>query len=168
MPDYLGTEGMGADDFLEICVESLVGTVFEMRLSQRETIGNIKLRLQRLEGIPRQHMHLLHRASELPDGKSLEECGIETGATLRLILALRGGPINTRRVPVPSSSNTHHRHQMQQNQDGTMNIPDDVKELMSRNRDNILDKIPKNGQVCKWAFAAAELGLAHDFEYLFR
>ena len=45
----------------EICVESLVGTVFEMRLSRRESVGNIKLRLQRLEGIPRQHMHLLHR-----------------------------------------------------------------------------------------------------------
>ncbi len=52
------------DDFLEISVESLVGTVFEMRLSKRETIGNIKLRLQRLEGIPRQHMHLLYRGTE--------------------------------------------------------------------------------------------------------
>ena len=39
-------------------MESLVGTVFEMRLSGGETVGNIKLRLQRLEGIPRQHMHL--------------------------------------------------------------------------------------------------------------
>ena len=30
------------------------------------------------------------------EAESLEECGVETGATLRLILALRGGPINTR------------------------------------------------------------------------
>ena len=43
------------------CVEFLMGTVFEMRLSGGETVGNIKLRLQRLEGIPRQHMHLLYR-----------------------------------------------------------------------------------------------------------
>ena len=37
-----------------------VGTVFEMRLSGDETIASIKLRLQRLEGIPRQQMHLLY------------------------------------------------------------------------------------------------------------
>ena len=42
--------------------------------------------------------------SELPNDASLEECGVETGATLRLILALRGGPINTRRVPVTAAA----------------------------------------------------------------
>ena len=31
-------------DLLEISVESLVGTVFEMRLSKLETVGNIKAR----------------------------------------------------------------------------------------------------------------------------
>ena len=53
-------------DFLEICVESLVGTVFEMRLSKFETIDNIKMRLQRLEGIPKAHMHLLYRGIFIP------------------------------------------------------------------------------------------------------
>ena len=48
-------------ELLEICVESLVGTVFEMRLSKKETISNIKTRLMRLEGIPKHHMHLLYR-----------------------------------------------------------------------------------------------------------
>ncbi len=38
-----------------------VGTVFEMRLSSSETVASIKGRLQRLEGIPRQQMHLLFR-----------------------------------------------------------------------------------------------------------
>ena len=50
-----------AEDVIEITVESLVGTIFEMRLSRHETISTIKLRLQRLEGIPRAQMHLLYR-----------------------------------------------------------------------------------------------------------
>ncbi len=51
------------DELLEICVESLVGTFFEMRLSRHETIASIKARLQSLEGIPRSQMHLLYRGA---------------------------------------------------------------------------------------------------------
>ena len=54
-------DAISDDDIVEICVESLVGTVFEMRLSRHETVANIKARLQRLEGIPKAHMHLLYR-----------------------------------------------------------------------------------------------------------
>lgn len=113
-------------DYLEISVESLVGTVFEMRLSPSETIGNIKARLQRLEGIPRQHMHLLHRGAELPDGASLADCRIEDGATLRLILALRGGPINTRRVPLQQ-----HVQQQQQQQHGQQHPPPAIRQFLN-------------------------------------
>ena len=66
-PDEAFNANHGDDDdsdLLEICVESLVGTVFEMRLSGHETVGNIKARLQRLEGIPRAHMHLLYRGEK--------------------------------------------------------------------------------------------------------
>ena len=59
--DDNGDDDSGSSELVEICVESLVGTVFEMRLSKKETISNIKLRLMRLEGIPRHHMHLLYR-----------------------------------------------------------------------------------------------------------
>ena len=134
-------ETVSSGDLVEISVESLVGTVFEMRLSKRETIANIKLRLQRLEGIPRHQMHLLYRGNELNDADSLEECAIESGATLRLILALRGGPINTRRVPLPQSSSSR-RQQQQQSQ-----IPEEIHMMMMQNKDKILDKIPPNGQV---------------------
>ena len=135
-------ETVSSGDLVEISVESLVGTVFEMRLSKRETIANIKLRLQRLEGIPRHQMHLLYRGNELNDADSLEECQIESGATLRLILALRGGPINTRRVPLPQSSSSRKQQQQQQSQ-----IPEEIHMMMMQNKDKILDKIPPNGQV---------------------
>jgi len=49
------------EDLLEISVETLLGAAFEMRLPKNETISSIKSRLQKLEGIPRSQMHLLHR-----------------------------------------------------------------------------------------------------------
>ncbi len=73
-----------------------MGTFFEMRLPSSETVASVKHRLQRLEGIPRQQMHLLLGERELPDAAGLRECGVRSGATLKLVLALRGGPINTR------------------------------------------------------------------------
>ena len=42
-----------------------------LRMSVQETVGNIKLRLQRLEGIPRQHMHLPYRCKISP---TLDHC----------------------------------------------------------------------------------------------
>eukprot|EP00094_Tigriopus_californicus_P006746 TCALIF_06497-PA protein Name:"Similar to ZFAND4 AN1-type zinc finger protein 4 (Homo sapiens)" AED:0.40 eAED:0.42 QI:122/1/0.5/1/1/1/2/0/145 len=126
------------DDVIEICVESLVGTIFEMRLSKYETIGSIKSRLHRLEGIPKSQMHLLHLGKELEDAPSLFEYHIESGSTLKLILALRGGPINTRRIPVPQSA-------MSRSVDPER-VPRDIRDLMARNRAQLLDKMPKNGQ----------------------
>jgi hypothetical protein len=46
---------------IDVQVTTLVGVIFELRLSPLETVGAIKNKLQRLEGIPRQQMHILHR-----------------------------------------------------------------------------------------------------------
>ena len=79
---------------------------------------------------------------ELPDALSLEDCGVENGSTLKLILAMRGGPINTRRVVIPSSNvrNTSGGEAV-----GSSN---NIEDIMLKNKEKILDKIPKNGQVC--------------------
>ena len=78
---------------------------------------------------------------ELPDALSLEDCGVENGSTLKLILAMRGGPINTRRVVIPSSNvrNTSGGEAV-----GSAN---NIEDIMLKNKEKILDKIPKNGQV---------------------
>ena len=74
---------------------------------------------------------------ELQDDLSLADCGIQNGATLKLVLSMRGGPINTRRIAMPPPK------QQQQNHD-------DLHNLMMRNKAQILEKIPANGQVFKW------------------
>ena len=83
---------------------------------------------------------------ELPDSMSLEECGVENGATLKLILAMRGGPINTRRVVI---SNTSGRNPSEHGSNETA-TSSHIEDIMLNNKDKLLDKIPKNGQVFKY------------------
>ena len=96
---------------------------------------------------------------ELPDSLSLEECGVENGATLKLILAMRGGPINTRRVVI---SNTSGRNPSE-------NGPNDnatsshIEDIMLKNKDKLLDKIPKNGQVFEFVSIITTFGLKYHF-----
>lgn len=78
---------------------------------------------------------------ELKDHASLAECNVESGATLKLVLALRGGPINTRRVPLPSNNNSNQQGQNQ------ANLQSDLQQIMMKNKDKIMDKMPPNGQV---------------------
>ena len=97
----------------------------------------------------------LQTGRELPDSLSLEECGVENGATLKLILAMRGGPINTRRVVI---SNTSGRNPSEHgpNDNATSSH---IEDIMLKNKDKLLDKIPKNGQVFKFVSIITTLGL---------
>ncbi|XP_041362257.1 AN1-type zinc finger protein 4-like isoform X2 [Gigantopelta aegis] len=119
---------------MELFVETLTGTAFELRVSPFETIMSVKAKIQRLEGIPISHQHLIWQSVELEDDYCLHDYSIHSGATLRLVLAMRGGPINTRRVPV---------------EDSTLR---EMAEYMEANRDEILDKLPNNRHVTLLVF----------------
>ena len=48
-------------------------------------------------GIPAYQQHLVWKEVELEDDRLLRDYNLYSGATLRLVLSIRGGPINTRR-----------------------------------------------------------------------
>ncbi|XP_063817566.1 AN1-type zinc finger protein 4 [Pseudophryne corroboree] len=85
---------------MELLIETLTGTCFELRVSPFETVVCVKARIQRLEGIPISQQHLIWNNVELEDEFCLNDYNISEGCTLKLVLAMRGGPINTRRVPL--------------------------------------------------------------------
>ncbi|XP_010868308.2 AN1-type zinc finger protein 4 isoform X2 [Esox lucius] len=85
---------------MELFIETLTGTCFELRVSPFETVISVKAKIQRLEGIPVAQQHLIWNSLELEDEYSLHDYSIAEGCTLKLVLAMRGGPINTRRVSV--------------------------------------------------------------------
>lgn len=86
---------------MDIYIETLTGTVYELRVSPFETVLSVKAKLQRLEDIAIPAQHLFYRSSELDDDWYLHDCGISHGSTLRLVIAMRGGPINTGRRTLP-------------------------------------------------------------------
>ena len=54
---------------------------------------------------------------------------------------MRGGPINTRRVVIPNSN-----VRSTSGGDSAINS-NNIEDIMLKNKEKILDKIPKNGQV---------------------
>ncbi|XP_032127530.1 AN1-type zinc finger protein 4 isoform X2 [Sapajus apella] len=86
-------------DTMELFIETLTGTCFELRVSPFEAVISVKAKIQRLEGIPICQQHLIWNNMELEDDYCLNDYNISEGCTLKLVLAMRGGPINTRKVP---------------------------------------------------------------------
>ncbi|XP_030628185.1 AN1-type zinc finger protein 4 [Chanos chanos] len=85
---------------MELFIETLTGTSFQLRVCPYETVISVKDKIQRLEGIPVSQQHLIWNSMELEDEYYLRHYNITEGCTLKLVLAMRGGPINTRRVTV--------------------------------------------------------------------
>lgn len=83
---------------LDLVIQTLSGTSFDLRVSPYETVMSVKARIQTHEGIPISQQHLIFRNCELKNDYCLNDYAIQSGATLRLVLAMRGGPISTRRI----------------------------------------------------------------------
>ncbi|CAF0985164.1 unnamed protein product [Rotaria sp. Silwood1] len=88
---------------IPINIETLAGTSFELLVSPYEQIQSIKRKIERREGIPIPHQHLIWKSNELDDESCLNDYNIEAGTTIKLVLAMRGGPVNTKRVPIEDS-----------------------------------------------------------------
>ncbi|XP_039089575.1 AN1-type zinc finger protein 4 isoform X1 [Hyaena hyaena] len=115
-------------DTMELFIETLTGTCFELRVSPFETVISVKAKIQRLEGIPICQQHLIWNNMELEDDYCLNDYNISEGCTLKLVLAMRGGPINTRRVPMEDPLK-------------------EMAEYMDSSRDEVWEKTSCNKQV---------------------
>ncbi|NWI23710.1 ZFAN4 protein, partial [Sula dactylatra] len=134
-PPFFNEDNMGLFHYklpfyetMELFIETLTGTCFELRVSPFETVVSVKAKIQRLEGIPVSQQHLIWNNTELKDDCCLNDYNISEGCTLKLVLAMRGGPINTRRVPMEDPIR-------------------EMAEYMDPSRDEIWEKGPSNKQV---------------------
>lgn len=109
-PPFFNDDNLGVVNYklpfyetMELFIETLTGTCFQLRVSPFETIVSVKAKIQRLEGIPVAQQHLIWNSLELDDEYCLNDYSIAEGCTLKLVLAMRGGPINTKRVTIDNS-----------------------------------------------------------------
>uniref|UniRef100_A0A8C1BQS8 Ubiquitin-like domain-containing protein n=1 Tax=Cyprinus carpio carpio TaxID=630221 RepID=A0A8C1BQS8_CYPCA len=89
---------------MELFIETLTGTCFQLRVSPFEQVVSVKAKILRLEGIPVSQQHLIWNGMELEDEYCLHDYSITEGCTLKLVLAMRGGPVNTRRGAFPPAT----------------------------------------------------------------
>ncbi|XP_055542119.1 uncharacterized protein LOC129727887 [Wyeomyia smithii] len=82
----------------EIVVETLTGSEFEVTVSDRDTVGYIKSKIQKYEGIPVNQQHLLYNHKELNDATEMKDIPLVNGSRLKLVLGMKGGPISSKRV----------------------------------------------------------------------
>lgn len=82
----------------EIIVETLTGSEFEVTVGDRDTVGYIKSKIQKYEGIPVNQQHLLYNHKELSDTMEMKDIPLVNGSRLKLVLGMKGGPISSKRV----------------------------------------------------------------------
>jgi uncharacterized protein YegL len=72
-------------------VKTLTGKHFDLSALPTESICDIKMMIQDLEGIPTDQQRLIYAGKQLEDDQTMDELGIIDGCTFHLVLRLRGG-----------------------------------------------------------------------------
>ncbi|KAK9901378.1 hypothetical protein WJX75_009335 [Coccomyxa subellipsoidea] len=65
--------------------------VSALEVEAQDTIELVKIGIEAKSGIPCCHQRLIYAGRQLQDDMTLEQCAVEAGSTLHLVLRLRGG-----------------------------------------------------------------------------
>ncbi|XP_019881882.2 uncharacterized protein LOC109609607 isoform X2 [Aethina tumida] len=127
---------------MEIQIKTLMGTSFDMKVSSTDTIGDIKRKIFRVEGIPIYQQNLIFQSKELKDTFRICDAGIRNGSTISLVVSMRGGPISTRRLSVACD---HHL------------VLKELKELLESTREELGEKLSPGSKVSVLVFKEGDI-----------
>ena len=76
---------------MKIILKTLGRKEFEVDVENSDTTENLKLKIQKIEGIPPDQQRIVFDGKKLEDNKTIEDYKIKEGCILRMVLRLRGG-----------------------------------------------------------------------------
>ncbi|KAG8164582.1 hypothetical protein KVR01_004857 [Diaporthe batatas] len=76
---------------MQIKVRTLTGKEIELDIERDYKVSTIKEKVEEKEGIPPVQQRLIFGGKQMADDKTAEDYALVGGATLHLVLALRGG-----------------------------------------------------------------------------
>ncbi|KAF2743892.1 ubiquitin [Sporormia fimetaria CBS 119925] len=76
---------------MQIKVRTLTGKEIELDIEEDYKVSQIKEKVEEKEGIPPAQQRLIYGGKQMNDDKMASEYDLQGGATLHLVLALRGG-----------------------------------------------------------------------------
>jgi hypothetical protein len=77
---------------MEITVQTIMGKDIHLNVKNNSTIKDIKLKLYQSEGIATENQQLVFRDQMLSDIDSVKSLGLTDGSTIKLVVAMVGGP----------------------------------------------------------------------------
>ncbi|CAK9300365.1 unnamed protein product [Gordionus sp. m RMFG-2023] len=83
---------------IDLQVQTLTGHVFNLKALENDTILTLKTKILFKKNVPISQQHLIWKSNELTNSYTLNECGIQDGAILQLVLHLKGGPMLMRKL----------------------------------------------------------------------
>ena len=76
----------------QLFVKTLSGKTVSIECEESDKIEDVKAKIEEKEGVPVDQQRLIFAGKQLDGQKTLQEVGIDEGASLSMVLRLRGGP----------------------------------------------------------------------------
>ena len=76
---------------MQLLIKTLAGKTITVDVNDNDTVDQLKQKLFDKEGIPVDQQRLIFGGKQLESDKTLTDYGVAPGATMHLVLRLRGG-----------------------------------------------------------------------------
>jgi ubiquitin len=96
---------------MQIVVKTLTGKIIKLTVKSSDTIGNLKGKIQDIDGIPPFLQRLIFASVELEDNRTVSSYNIQKDSTIHLMLRLSGGAVKNVKKPQKKDDALHSMQQ---------------------------------------------------------